>query len=82
MKNLEIREILLKRVTEIVANEVNEQQENFLLMLLGTYSASLPGDFWTRKAATGTREEFMRAGQFSNAGSWLDKCYSSIVFWK
>ena len=45
MKNLEIREILLKRVTEIVANEVNEQQENFLLMLLGTYSASLPGDF-------------------------------------
>lgn len=36
MKNLEIREILLKRVTEIVANEVNEQQENFLLMLLGT----------------------------------------------
>ena len=36
MKNLEIREILLKRVTEIVANEVNDQQENFLLMLLGT----------------------------------------------
>ena len=45
MKNLEIREILLKRVTEIVANEVNEQQENFLLMLLGTYGASLLGDF-------------------------------------
>ena len=46
------------------------------------HGASLLGDFWTRKAAIGTREEFMRAGQFSNAGSWLDKCYISIVFWK
>lgn len=51
-------------------------------MLLITYGASLLGDFWTIKAAIGTREEFIRAGQFSNAGSWLDKCYSSMVFWK
>ena len=44
VKDLEDSGLLLKRVTETVQNEVNEQKGWFLSMLLGTLGASLLGN--------------------------------------
>ena len=47
IKSLEDSGLLLKRVTEIVQNEVKEQKGGFLRMLLGTLGASLLGNLLT-----------------------------------
>ena len=49
VKSLEDCGILLDGITETVKNEVKDQKSGFLLMLLGTLSASLLGDLLTKK---------------------------------
>ena len=49
VKSLEDCGILLDGITETVKNEVKDQKGGFLLMLLGTLSASLLGDLLTKK---------------------------------
>ena len=49
VKSLEDSRLLLKGVTEIVHNEVNEQKRGFLSMLLVTSGASLLGNLLTKK---------------------------------
>ena len=44
VKSLEDSGLLLKRVTETIQNEVQEQKGGFLTMLLGTLDASLLGN--------------------------------------
>ena len=44
VKSLEDSDLLLKRVTETIQNEVKEQKAGFLSMLLGTLGASLLGN--------------------------------------
>ena len=51
VKSLQDSDLLLKRVTESVQNEVKEQKGGFLSMLLGALGASLLGNLLTGKGA-------------------------------
>ena len=82
IKSLEDSGLLLKRVTEIVQNEVKEQKVGFLTALLGTLGASLLGDLLIGKGIYRTAkgkgkginragEEVLRAG-YENSNSKMD----------
>ena len=49
LKSFENSSLLLKGVSETIQNEANEQNGGFLSMLLGTLSASLPGNILVGK---------------------------------
>ena len=73
VKSLESSDLLLKRITESVQNEIKEQKSGFLSMLLGTLGASLLGNLLTGKEVNkkGKRinragEEIVRAGEGNN----------------
>ena len=61
---LEDSDILLKRVTETVKNDIKEQKRGFLSMLLGTLGASLLGNLLTGKG-------IVRAGSGNNKGKGI-----------
>ena len=61
VQGLEDSNILLKRVTETVKNEIKEQKGGFLSMLLGTLGASLLDNLLTGKG-------FVRADYGNNKG--------------
>ena len=54
-------DILLKRVTKTIKNEIKEQKGGFLFVLLGTLGASLLGNLLTGKGTARVREGFLRA---------------------
>ena len=60
---LEDSNILLKRVTKTIKNEIKEQKGGFLSMLLGTLGASLLGSLLTGKGTIRAGEGFVRAGE-------------------
>ena len=73
VKSLEDSGLLLKRVTESVQNEVNEQKGGFLNMLLGTLGAILLGNLLTGKGVNKKvkgihrdDEGIVRAGEGNN----------------
>ena len=57
---LEDSNILLKRVTKTIKNEIKEQKGRFLSMLLGTLGASLLGNLltgkWIVRAGSGNKK--------------------------
>ena len=67
MKSLQDSDLLLKRLTETVQNEIKEQKGGFLSMLLGTLGASLLGNLLTGKgiyrARKGKGRGVLRAGE-------------------
>ena len=65
VKSLEDSGLLLKRVTELVQNEVKERKGGFPSMLLGTLGASLLGHFLTGKGVVINKKgkEIHRAGE-------------------
>ena len=54
-------DILLKRVTKTIKNEIKEQKGGFLFVLLGTLGASLLGNLLTGKGTARVGEGFLRA---------------------
>ena len=64
VKSLEDSVLLLKGVSETIQNEVKEKKEEFLVMLLGTLTASLLGNPLTGKGIcrTGKSKGIVRAG--------------------
>ena len=66
---LEDSNILLKRVTETIKNEANEQKGRFLSILLGTLGASLLENLLTGKGIA-------RAGSGNNKGKGIVKAGS------
>ena len=65
-KSLEDSGLLLKGGTEIVQNEVKEQNEGFLSMLLGTLGVSLLGNILAGKGKNRAGEGIVRAGYGNN----------------
>ena len=67
IEELENSDILLKRVSKTIENEIKEQSGGFLSMLLGTLGASLLGNLLTGKgiirAGEGKGEGIVRAGE-------------------
>ena len=65
MKSLEDSGLLLKGVTELVPNEVEEENRGFLSMLLGTLDVLLLGNLLTGKGIyiTGKGKGINRAGE-------------------
>ena len=63
VKSLEDSGYLLKRVTELVQNEVKEQKGGFLSVLPGTLGASLLGNILTGKGIHRAGEGIVRAGE-------------------
>ena len=63
VKSLEESGLLIKRVSETIKNEAEEQKRGFLGMLLGTLGASLLGNLLTGKRTIRTGEGTVRAGQ-------------------
>ena len=66
VKSLEDSGYLLKRVTELVQNEVKEQKGGFLSVLPGTLGASLLGNILTGKGIHRAGEGIVRAGEANN----------------
>ena len=62
-KSVKDSELLLKRVTETVQNEVKEQKGGFLSALLGTLDASLLGNLLTGKGVNRKGKGIHRAGE-------------------
>ena len=58
---LEDSNILLKRVTKTIKNEIKEQKGGFLSMLLGTLGASLWGNLLTGKRIVRARSRNKKA---------------------
>ena len=56
VKSLEDNNLLIKRVTPTVQNEIKEQKGSFLSMLLGTLGASLLQNILSAKGEIGTSE--------------------------
>ena len=60
--------ILLKRITKTIKNEMKEQKGGFLSMLLGTLGASLLGNLLTGKGIV--RADTGKNGIFNTASSF------------
>ena len=56
-----INDILLKRVSKTIENEIKEQRGGFLSMLLGTLGASLLGNLLTGKGIIRAGDGIVRA---------------------
>ena len=63
VKSLEDSGLSLKRITELVQNEIKEQKGGFLSMLLGTLDASLLGNLLTGKGVNKEGKRIHRAGE-------------------
>ena len=63
IKELENSDILLKRVSKTIENEIKEQRGGFLSMLLGTLGASLLGNLLTGKGIIEAGDGIVRAGE-------------------
>ena len=63
IKSLEDSGLLMKRVSETIKNEANEQNSRFLGMLLGTLGTSLLGNILAGKGALRADKETIRSGQ-------------------
>ena len=61
---LEDFNVLLKRVTKTIKNEIKEQKEGYLSMLLGTLGASLLGNLLAEKG-------IVRAGSGDEKGKGI-----------
>ena len=73
VKSLGDSDLLLKRVTETVPNEVKEQKERFLSMLLGTLGASLLGNILTGRGIYRAEKGVLRAGYGNNSNNSNNK---------
>ena len=63
IKSLEDSGLLMKRVSETIKNEANEQNSRFLGMLLGTLGTSLLGNILAGKGVLRADKETNRSGQ-------------------
>ena len=66
VKSLEDSGLLLKRVSETIQNESNEQKGVFLSMLLSALGSSLLGNILAGQGMNRAGEEFSRAGYRSS----------------
>ena len=80
IKELENSDILLKRVSKTIENEIKEQRGGFLSMLLGTLGASLLGNLLTGKGIirAGEGEGIVRVGEGSKKNPKFAIPFSSI----
>ena len=79
LKSLEDSGLLLKRVSETIQNEANEQKGGFLSMLLGKLGASLLGNMGIGKIINRSGEGFIRAGYGSKRSLTKDFQYRLIL---
>ena len=79
LKSLEDSGLLLKRVSETIQNEANEQKGGFLSMLLGELGASLLGNMGIGKIINRSGEGFIRAGYGSKRSLTKDFQYRLIL---
>ena len=66
VQTLQDSNILLKRVTKTIKNEIKEQKRGSLLTLLGTLRESLLGNLLTGKGTIIAGEGIVRAGYRSS----------------
>ena len=78
IKEPENSDILLKRVSKTIENEIKEQRGGFLSMLLGTLGASLLGNLLAGKGIMRAGDRIVRAGERSKKKTKFAITFSSI----
>ena len=78
IKEPENSDILLKRVSKTIENEIKEQRGGFLSMLLGTLGASLLGNLLAGKGIMRAGDRIVRAGEGSKKKTKFAITFSSI----